>query len=858
MPPFSLPTLHNPMFALQDEEEPLSVQPDSADPSYSPVFSSVGNESEVAGSISNLSKEIPDSAGGSRSKRRAQDDSHRPSPHSSKRKRTDDSKIKRVFLAPFAKDLFLFNSSTMEDKFFLDDPNQVSSENMEAGAIEDQGLLSEESDENKKRLFAVRGNFHSISEFHRKQLEKLEQDSLIGSVKMVDEYWDEIRDIDQAEEGVKKSKEQNDKYKEEIREKIRIAEHEYDQMKREIQFDYNLNVSILERKINEIKERLNRDKMEKEGYFEASEDKLRADIEKVNKDLEDKIRLYPLLFEREFESKFADQLRSKLKELDDEFENKQKELEDKFKKNIAIVFAPSQPLCPFASPSAPFIRGHQIMTKLQSFVSDPVFIKFFEEKDVYRTVESSISRSGGERREGINFEDFADPELQGFARQFLQTSGDKIIKSFARILKEGKDAINDFLVQAEGPLMLKDFFLKVAYEDRNKKSNFKIKDKKISFFRILGFFIDSDFSFKDIDTEYLIKSAIYHKSLKFINKIIVSDPEFFKNRSNVIKHIFESAEKGAPTVFSSLFLATGGCFDINEKDEYGRTVLNSVKYFEKMNTHRSKKSMVCYLLLLGADPLIADHEGIFPIDRVPAWESDVKKLFEEYEKCKSSQPKVVAGGGVGGDGVRGEGGIGGEGFSQDSMETIRKEQLETEKAILEKQKIDKRGKLVSEQEAKKPQELEKYVRNKITLELQQINQEKARILEQIEVVKNQIESDKVIFLQQIREREINELQPIQEELTRQGRQKDDALSHMKSKKSEVLRNIVLEEDKLKAEDEKIKKSEVDIQKRRKQVNENYKKANEETKAKLNCDKEMLDGLFVRGWEPMPYKATGRS
>jgi hypothetical protein len=81
---------------------------------------------------------------------------------------------------------------------------------------------------------------------------------------------------------------------------------------------------------------------------------------------------------------------------------------------------------------------------------------------------------------------------------------------------------------------------------------------------------------------------------------------------------------------------------------------------------------------------------------------------------------------------------------------------------------------------------------------------------------------------------------------------------MESKKSEVLRNIVLEEDKLKAEDEKIKKSEIDLQKRRKQATENYKKATEETKAKLNSDRETLDGLFVTGWEPMPYQAIGRS
>jgi hypothetical protein len=657
-------------------------------------------------------------------------------------------------------------------------------------------------------------------------------------------------------------------------------------MKSKILSDYDFKINPFKKKINEIKERLNGDKREKEIYFIDREKEVRAYIERVNKEhknLETKIEIESSRFKEEFESQFADQLKSQLKELDDEFENKQKELEDKFEKNIAIVCAPSQPHRPFALAPKPVIKEcrrpkpvikgpkqlitDQIMTKLKSIVTDPVFVKFFEEKDVYRAVENSISRSGGERREGINFEDFTDPELQDFARKFLQTSEDKIIKSFVRILKEGKDAINDFLGQAEGPLMLKDFFLKIAYEDNNEKSNFIIKDKKISFFKILGFFIDSDFSFKDLYNMSLIKSAISHKSLKFINKIIESDPDFFKNHSNVIKYIFESAKNGSPTVFSSLFLATDGCFDINEKDEYGRTVLNSVKYFEKMNTHRSKKSMVCYLLLLGADPLIADHEGIFPIDRVPAWESDVKKLFEEYEKCKSSPPKVVAGGGVGGDGVRGEGGIGGEGFSQDSMETIRKKQLdkdaikkqlEREKAILEKQKIDKREKLVSRQEAKRPQELEKYVRDKIRLELQQINQEKARKLEQIEAVKNQIESDKAIFLQQIHEREINELQPIQEEVTKQERQKDDALSHMESKKSELLRNIVLEEDKLKAEDEKIKKSEVDLQKRRKQATENYKKATEETKAKLNCDKEMLDGLLVKGWEPMPYKATGRS
>jgi hypothetical protein len=866
MPPFSLPTSHNPAFALQDIE-PL-----------------VGNESEVSGSISQNSQEMQDRARRGKSKRKAPDPSEQPSPHSSKRKIADYPKTRRVFLAPFEKDIFCFNSSTMGDKFFLDDPGQASFVPMEAGAMEYQGLLSdvsdeyqgllsdvsdeyqgllsEESDKDKKRLFAVGGSFHRISEFHKMQSEKFEQDHLIDTEKMPNKYWDEIRDIDQEEENVKKSKGQNDRNKKEISEQRRITLDEYDQMESKILSDYYLKINPLKKNINDINERLNGDKREKEIYFIDREKEVRADIERVNKEhknLETKIGIESSRFKEEFESQFADQLKSQLKELDDEFENKQKELEDKFEKNIAIVCAPSQPHRPFALAPKPFIEEPKqlIVTKLKSIVTDPVFVEFFKKKEVYRAVESSISRSGGERREGINFEDFTDPELQDFARKFLQTSEDKIIKSFVRILKEGKDAINDFLGQAEGPLMLKDFFLKVAYEDRNTKSNFKIKDKKISFFRILGFFIDSDFSFKDIDTEYLIKSAIYHKSLKFMNKIIVSDPEFFKNRSNVIKHIFESAEKGAPTVFSSLFLATGGCFGINEKDEYGRTVLNSVKYFEKMNTHRSKKSMVCYLLLLGADPLIEDNEGKLPIDRVPAWESDVKKLFEEYEKCKSSPPKVVAGGGVGGDGVRGEGGIGGEGFSQDSMETIKK-QLEREKTRLEQQKKYKRKKLISEQEAKRPQELEKYVRDKIRLELQQINQEKARKLEQIEAVKNQIESDKAIFLQQIHEREINELQPIQEGVTRQERQKDDALSHMKSKKSEVLRNIVLEEDKLKAEDEKIKKSEIDLQKRRKQAIENYKKATEETKAKLNSDRETLDELFVRGWEPMPYKATGRS
>ena len=825
MPPFSLPTSYNPMFAVQDEE-PL-----------------VGNESEVAGSISQNSQEMQDRARRSKGKRKAPDASERPSLHLSKRKKAHDSETRRVFLVPCEKDIFCFNSSTMDDKFFLDDPGQASFVAMEAGAMEYQGLLSEESDKGKKRLFAVGGSFHRISEFNKRQSEKLEQDHLIGAEKMPNKYWDEIRDIDQEEENVKKSKEQNDEYKKEIFEQRRITLCEYDQMESKILSDYDPNINRLKKNINDINERLNGDKKEKEIYFRDREKEVRADIEQVNKEhenLEKKIRIESFRFKEEFEIQFADQLKSQLKEL-----------EDKFEKNIAIVCAPSQPHRPFALPPKPVIKvqkqliADQIMAKLKSIVTDPVFVNFFEKKDVYRAVSNSISRSGGERREDINFEDFADGELEDFARQFLRTPEDKIIKSFVRILKEGKDAINHFLGQEEGLSMLKDFFLKITYEDINEKSNFIIKDKKISFFKILGFFIDSDFSFKDLHTISLIKSAISHKSLKFINKIIASDPDFFKNHSNVIQYIFESVKKGSATVFSSLFLATGDCFDINERDKDGRTVLNSIRYIENPSPKRSKKSMVCHLLLLGADPLIADNEGKLPIDRVPAWESDIKELFEEYEKCKSSQPKVVAGGGVGGSRVRGGGGIGGEGFPQASMETIRKKQLEREK-------------LVSEQEAKRPQELEKYVRDKIRLELQPINKEKARILEQIEAVKNQIESDKAIFLQQIHEREINELQPIQEEVTRQERQKDDALSHMESKKSEVLRNIVLEEDKLKEEDEKIKKSEVDLQRRRKQATENYKKATEETKAKLNSDREMHDGLLVRGWKLMPYQVSDRS
>ena len=832
---------------------------------------------------------VPDSA--TRSKRRAPDGSQVPYPNLSKRNKKD--LVRRVFLAPFSEDIFCIDSSTIEDKFFLDHSGQASSLNKEDGAMEDQDFLREESREATKTLFGVRGNFYSISEFHRKQLEKLEQDSLISSEKMPNEYWDEIYNIDIEEKKVIELKEKYEEGKKAILEQKRIAEDEYEKKKRKILSDYDQNIKYLKKRENEIKDSLNADKMEKERYFEVQEDKVRANIAKVNKDYQDlqkKTRFNYSGHREDFDVKFANQqeillkdidketeswFQQEQKKLDDEFENQQKKLDDEFKKNIAIVCVPSQPLRPFAFPPMPIImeQKHQIMAKLKLIVTDPVFVKFFEEKGVYKTVSSSIAIAGGERRNSINFKDFTDDELEGFAKEFLKKQEDKIIKSFVRILKDGKDAINYFLGQEEGLSMLKDFFLKITYEDNTEKSKFRIKDKKISFFNILGFFIDSDFSFKDLNTRNLIKSAIYHNSAKFMNKIIESDPDFFKNRSNVIKHIFESAKKGSPTLFSSLFLATDGCLNINEKDKNGNTVLNSVNY-----VGRSKKSMVSYLLLLGADPLIANNVGELPIDRVPEGENEVKKLFEEYEKCARSQPKVgeeegVIGGegGIEGEGViEGEGGIEGEGFPQASMERIRKKQLDEEKdrinkqlerikattrqeflerkSSLQKQKIYKIEKLVSGLKAKKSQELEAYLRDN-SLTTQQINEEKAQKLEQIEAVKNQIESDKAIFLQQTNQREINELQPIQKQITSQEQKKDEELSFIESKKTETLSFISSEECALTLEGNKIKDSEVDLQIRRKQVAENYKKAKEKTKAQLISDKEML--VAVRSWESMP-------
>lgn len=272
--------------------------------------------------------------------------------------------------------------------------------------------------------------------------------------------------------------------------------------------------------------------------------------------------------------------------------------------------------------------------EIKKIITDEEIIDFLRGKGVYDSI-SSLDRSF-KANSDLRLNHISDSDLRVLAENLSIAEGD--FDFFARILKGGKDFINENLGKPEEEKIWNVF-------DRimvNHKS-VKVFNKKINRSDVLKIFIDSNLSFKG-KSDKIINRVLSYRNPGLLNKLIKDDPEYFKNNQNKIDEFFNKLVKqGAPKMAFSVFLAAGG-WDINKKDKDGNTALHLIS--NKLNLSkknqaeaslRSQNVMVNILLLLGADPRIKNAEGQLPGHNFTHdIFNKINTLLEEYRDKKNS------------------------------------------------------------------------------------------------------------------------------------------------------------------------------------------------------------------------------
>jgi hypothetical protein len=269
--------------------------------------------------------------------------------------------------------------------------------------------------------------------------------------------------------------------------------------------------------------------------------------------------------------------------------------------------------------------------EITKIITDEEIIDFFEEKGVYESI-SSLD-SSFKTNPGLGFDHISDYDLKVLAGKLSIEKED--FDFFKRILKGGKDFINENLGKPE-EAKIWNFFHKIL-------STNKVFNEKIKRTDVLKIFLDSNLSFKGKFDE-ISKFVLNYKNPGILKKLIKEDPEYFKNNPNKIYEFFNRlVVQDTPKMALSVFLAAGN-LDVNKKDKDGNVALHLIS--DKLNlsrknkaegTLRSQNVMVNILLLLGADPRIANAEGQLPGHNLthPLFDK-INTLLREYCDKKSS------------------------------------------------------------------------------------------------------------------------------------------------------------------------------------------------------------------------------
>lgn len=275
-----------------------------------------------------------------------------------------------------------------------------------------------------------------------------------------------------------------------------------------------------------------------------------------------------------------------------------------------------------------------LVKEIKKIITDKETIDFFMEKQVYESIKSL--NSSLKTNSDLRLDRVSDEEVKILAEKLLIADGDVVF--FTRILKGGKDFINENLDNIEKEQKIWEFFntilnRHIAYGEKIHPSD------------VLKIFIDSNLSFKG-KSDKLILKAMQFRNHRFLIKLIKEDPEYFMDNPDKTHDIFNRCVKlDLPKMALDVFLATSGGWDINKKDKDGNTALHLIN--DQLNssrrrgggdaTLRSQKVMVNTLLLLGADPRITNAKGELPGHNLknPLFDN-INKLLREYRDKKNS------------------------------------------------------------------------------------------------------------------------------------------------------------------------------------------------------------------------------
>ena len=271
--------------------------------------------------------------------------------------------------------------------------------------------------------------------------------------------------------------------------------------------------------------------------------------------------------------------------------------------------------------------------EIKKIITDKEIIDFLKSKGVYDSI-SSLDKSL-KANSDLRLNHISDSDLRVLAENLSIAEED--FDFFARILKGGKDFINENLGKPEEEKIWNVF-------DRMLVNNTTVKifNEKIKRSDVLKIFSDSNLSFEG-KFDKIVKKALTFRNHGILDKLIKENTEYFKNNPNEAYEFFNSlVSQNFPKIAFRVFLAAGN-LDVNKKNKDGDVALHLINTRLNLSRKnavpslRSQNVMVNILLLLGADPRIKNAKGQLPGHNLAHSIFDnINKLLREYRDKKNS------------------------------------------------------------------------------------------------------------------------------------------------------------------------------------------------------------------------------
>lgn len=716
---------------------------------------------------------------------------------------------------------------------FIDDKRKGSRGKIVKALVKKQSYLIESS-ESRFNINSEPENqtLPSVQEIRNKQLEELEikrneelenlqNRNLEKLNELICEYSQKFSNINQA--------------KKKIEDDYKIEKHNIESEPSQSNIEAIKNLSQMEEEIklkfekekDQIESRISRAKTEIEDKYKKEEREFQAEQAKILKN--EIIKNESILSEITLEKNRADSLE------DEKFKQESREVKEKWAQKIKSLKAsleklrPSQPLeigkiisslsleskgqskilPPFAlAPiSAPQLQEIRIISslkqtweKLTKIVTNPIYIDFFNQNDVYKSFLTSLNQIEQRKLKYNVLGDIlkigaSDDELINCAKVFLDDIKNKTyFEFFKNLLKKGSDAINESISKRE---MIEFVFNKLL-----RSNNVKLKGSDINCSKLIEFFVESDFVISRDDFDKIVVMIQRCKNSNLLDKLIRKNPEFINP-----KIIHNAVNRDSPRMILSIFM-TSNDFDINQRDADGNTVFHHISKSLKLQGRsvNSQMAVVSLLLLLGGDPSIRNNKNELPTDRLRAESksafNDIIELMSNFCKLKEVQEKQLSS----------EAGL--------IDEASREENIALQDIIERKTRACDYNKMKAEIGTEENLRLLEDFKTKHELEkkqyLENLNKKRTKELQQFEASK---ESKVNELLDEINKREVEELQKFEALKTIKIK---EALEELTQKKEENLK--ILEESKsnlFRINQEQIQKNQESFEANKNEINLRY-------------------------------------